>query len=103
MYICHTCVYVLYIMYMHGLPAWVIVYYICTSCSQRSEEVTRSHGPGVIDGWEQTCGCWKLYLGPLEEQLVLLPLNQLSSPSVVFIPWSSGRRVLLLVPGLEKM
>jgi hypothetical protein len=44
----------------------------------------RSSGTGVADSCELPCGYWQLNPGPLEEQPVLLPLSQLSSPHFHF-------------------
>lgn len=37
-----------------------------------SEEDSGSSGTGVTDGCKILCGCWKLNLGPLPEQTLLL-------------------------------
>ena len=45
----------------------------CVQFLQRPQGGSRLlPGTGVRDGCEPSCGCWKLNLGPLEEQLVLL-------------------------------
>jgi hypothetical protein len=59
-------------MYMGVLPACMSLHHECGWSAWGSEESIRSPGPGVTYGCEPPCGCWELYLGPLEEQLVLL-------------------------------
>jgi hypothetical protein len=52
-------------------------------------EDVRSPGTGVVDSCELPCGCWKLNLGPLEEQPMLLtaelPLQSLVVVVVVVV------------------
>jgi hypothetical protein len=43
-------------------------------------EGIRSPGTRVIDNCELPCGCWKLTLGPLEEQPVLLTIEPSVQP-----------------------
>jgi hypothetical protein len=48
---------------------------MCTVCMlgpRMSKEDSESSGPRVIDGCEILCGCWRLNLGPLQEQKLLL-------------------------------
>ena len=39
----------------------------------------------ITDGCEPPCGCWESNSGPLEERLVLLTSEHLSSPVFIFI------------------
>lgn len=51
-----------------------------------SEEDSGYSGTGLRDGCEILCGCWKLNLGPLQEQKLLLttePPLQISSGQCV--------------------
>ena len=41
-------------------------------CPKMQEEAIVSPGTGVTDSCELSCGCWKLNLGPLEAQQLLL-------------------------------
>jgi hypothetical protein len=46
----------------------------------------RGHWIPITDGFELPCGCWKLNLGPLEEQLVFLTTEpSLQSPFFRFL------------------
>lgn len=47
-------------------------------CPKRPEEGVPSPGTGVANGCEPACGHWKLILGPLQEQHVIL----ITEPSV---------------------
>ena len=44
----------------------------CVWCKQRPEEGVGYPETGVTEGWEPSCGCWELNLGPLQEQPELL-------------------------------
>lgn len=54
----------------------------------RPDKGVRFPGTGVRDGCEWLCGCWKLNLGPLEEQEALLTadssthIGQLTTPAL---------------------
>ena len=59
-------------MSMNVLPACRHLYHVHAWYLQRLEEGIESPRTGVIDGWELLSECWKLNLGPLQEQKVLL-------------------------------
>lgn len=51
---------------------------------QRLEEVVRSFGTGVTEGYDPTCGYWGLYLGHLQK-LASAFIQQSISPIVIFL------------------
>lgn len=64
-----------------GLPVCVYVHHLLASGPQRPEEGSASPGTEVADGCEQPCGCWKLNVGPLASQSVLLTTEPSLHPS----------------------
>lgn len=48
------------IYFTNVLPAYMYVYHIHSSCSQRSEKGVGSHGTAIMGGHEWPCGCWEL-------------------------------------------
>lgn len=48
---------------------------VCMSVPDAHRYTIRSPGPGLTDSCELPCGCWKLNLGPLQEQQVLLTVT----------------------------
>lgn len=58
------------------------VYRYVNVCLEPEEaEGVVSPGPGVMDGYEPPCGCWKSNPGPLQEQPVVLLAGPISSSS----------------------
>lgn len=53
---------------MSDLPACMYAHYVNTSCPQRSAESLGAPGTGLKDSFEPPFGCWKLELGPVQEQ-----------------------------------
>ena len=66
------------------LPACMSVHRVLPGALRRPEEGVGSPGTGITDGCEPPCGCWESNPGPLEEQPVLLPTADLSSPILAF-------------------
>lgn len=60
-----------FFMYVYALPVCVYGHYICVWSLQRSQEGIGGPGTRVTNGCEIPCGCWKLDLGPSQEQQVL--------------------------------
>lgn len=60
-----------FFMCMYALSVCVYGYYICVWSLQRSEEGIGAPGTGVTNDCELPCECWKLNLGPSQEQQVL--------------------------------
>lgn len=49
--------------------------------SEGQQKASDPLGTRITDGYEPSCGCWRLNLGPLKEQQVLL------TPEPSFQPW----------------
>lgn len=56
--------------YYWRLPAPVCTPGVCLELC-RDKEGDRLPETGITEGWESSCGCWRLNQGPLEEQPVL--------------------------------
>jgi hypothetical protein len=67
---------------------FIYLFYVCEYTVAVSRHTRQKRAPDlIIDGCKPPCGCWKLNLGPLEEQSVLLttePSLQPTSPPLCF-------------------
>lgn len=73
-------------MYMSILLLYTSVHYVHGSALGGEKRTTRPPEFGVMDSCEEACGCWKLNLGPLQEQQALLTMEAISlTPRILVI------------------
>lgn len=70
----------------------ISVYHIYAWCPRRPKEGLRTHGPGVTDSYDLSCGCWKSNPGPVDEEPVLLT----AEPSLLWFPFFGGGDIIVL-------
>jgi hypothetical protein len=65
---------------------------------RRPKEGIRYPGPGVTDSCKPACGCWKLKLGPLKEQKVLLTPEPSLQPSGLYVKGTINKQTNIKFP-----
>lgn len=68
-------------MFINILYACMYVLHMCAWCSQNQKNVSDPLEPELTNGYESLCGYWKLNIGSLQEQPVLLITESFCSPN----------------------